>query len=422
MNASRKEFLAGLAAVGAAGLALSKPIEGRGASAGVPRLPPAPPRNRRPYSGLDWKNVIRVKTTSHGHCPHQRALDCYLKRGFGLLTMSNYYPSAPYVPASKMTEGYYRLHHEHGVSVNGTFVEGPFDWNGIVAPWKNDINPKFRGEYPFKEGRKLFKPLPPGILEAPNAEHHYFKMANGSMNGLLHLCAPGSAYASGTFDAHYRFKTNKGGYCYGSGERWETAIDRMIAGLIVPDGGGITINHPSWTKLNRAFMLEILDHDPRVLGIEVIEHGFNSEHYWDWALATGRQCFGFFVPDWAYDAKPNEVFGMNVLCVKERTVEACLRAYRQGNFYGALHGLGELEFTGISFDGKTVRAATDKPAVFKVITARGVVKESKGTSVSWSVPDNGDRRGPVVEVFARVKASAMDGCGEELFSQPFMLQ
>ena len=49
-----------------------------------------PERNRRPYTGLDWSKVIRVKTTSHGHAPSQWWVDQYLKRGFGLLTLSNY--------------------------------------------------------------------------------------------------------------------------------------------------------------------------------------------------------------------------------------------------------------------------------------------------------------------------------------------
>ena len=373
----------------------------------------APPRNRHPYSNLDWAKVQRVKTTSHGHCTSQRMLDTYLQRGFGLLTMSNYYPSAPYVPAAKMTAGYYRMHHEHPVMVKGVRREGPFDWNQIIEGWKGQLGEKAAKGYPLREGGKLFKPLPEGVLEAPNAEHHGFRLANGRAAGSLHMCAPGSAFASGTFDAHDVYKTHSHGYHFGSGEFWGTAIDRMIAGMIYPDGGGVTINHPSWTKLDRELMLKILDWDPRVLGIEVIEDsGHNSENYWDWALSTGRQCFGLstgrqcfglFVPDWhIYD----KVFGVNVLCVQEKTVHACLKAYREGNFYGALVGLDALAFTRIAFDGKTVTAATDKPARFEVITARGVVKESKGKEVSWTVEDEKYWQGPGLHVFARVKASS----------------
>ena len=387
----------------------------------------APPRNRRPYSGLDWSKVIKIKTTSHGHCPNQWWVDQYLKRGFGLLAISNYYPSAPWCPLSNMTENYYRLHHDHAVIVNGRRKKGPFDWNKIIAPWKDTLdpnaakkNPGWYAKYPFVEGKKMFKPLPPGILEAPNAEHHGFLLEDGKPAKNLHICSPGSTFASGTFDAHNLYKTFSHGYNYGSGEFWGTAIDRMIAELIHPDGGGVTINHPTWTKLDRGFMLKLLDHDPRVLGIEVIEgKGYNSENYWDWALATGRQCFGFFVPDWWVDKK---VFGANILCVQERTVHACLKAYREGNFYGALNAMDELSFTRITFDGKTVAAATDKPARFEVITSRGVVKEQKGTEVSWTVEKDAYWQGPGHHIFARVKAYATDGSGEVLFSQPFMLK
>ena len=422
---TRREFVGGaaLAAV-SAGATMAA-----GAAATEPAKPPADkPRNRRPYAGLDWSKVIRVKTTSHGHCPTQWYLDQYLKRGFGLITMSNYYPSAPWWPASKMTKNYWRLHHDHPVMVNGKRVPGPFDWNKIIAPWKHMLSaaeaakqPAWAAKYPFVEGEKIFKPLPPGVLEAPNAEHHSFLLEDGRHAASLHMCSPGSAFASGTFDAHNLSKTYSHGYNYGSGEFWGTAVDRMIAGLIHPDGGGVTINHPSWTRLDRELMLKILDHDPRVLGIEVIEDsGHNSENYWDWALSTGRQCFGFFVPDWHVE---NKVFGVNVLCVREKTVHACLKAYREGNFYGALNGLDELAFTRIAFDAKsrTVTAATDKPARFEVITARGVVKEAKGTEVSWTVEPDSPWKGSRIHVFARVKAYSVDGSGEELFSQPFML-
>ena len=386
-----------------------------------------PERNRRPYTGLDWSKVVRVKTTTHGHAPNQWWVDQYLKRGFELLTLSNYYPSAPWWPLSKMTENYFRLHHDHAVMVNGKRVEGPFDWNKIIEPWKNTLSaeemakkPSWAAKYPFVEGKKMFKPLPPGILEAPNAEHHGFRLENGKVAANLHICAPGSKFASGTFDAHNLCKTLSHGYHYGSGEFWGTAIDRMIAELIHPDGGGVTINHPSWTKLDRELMVKILDHDPRVLGIEVIEDsGYNSENYWDWALSTGRQCFGFFVPDWHVE---NKVFGVNVLCVQEKTVHACLKAYREGNFYGALVGLDALAFTRIVFDGKTVTAATDKPARFEVITSRGVVKEVKGKEVSWTVEAEKPWQGPGFHIFARVKAYALDGSDEVLFSQPFMLR
>lgn len=413
---NRREFM--MSAAAGAVLAGTK-VSFAGASGAQIVKRDAPARNRRPYKDLDWTKVLRVKTTSHGHCHDQKMLDIYLKkRGFGLLTISNYYPSAPFCPLSKMTHNYYRLHHDTPVMVKGKRVNGPFDWNKIVSAWKDELPEKLAKELPFKEGGRIFEPLPPGVLEAPNAEHHSFLLDDGKSAGDLHMCAPGSAFISGTFDKWDGFKSHSKGYHIGSGECWRTAVDRMIAGLIHADGGGVTVNHPTWTNLSRDLLNDILDHDPRVLGIEVLEAGVNSENYWDWVLSTGRQCFGFFVPDWSIR---KEIFGVNVLCVQERTVHACLKAYREGNFYGAAHGLDELAFTRLSFDGKRLNAATDKPARFEVVTARGVVKESKGTSVTWDVSPKGNCTGPGVDVFARVKAYAADGCGEVLFSQPFML-
>ena len=412
----RRDFMM----LGAASALVAKAGSAAGAEAAGEKIvkPPAPPRNRMPYLGLDWSKVMKVKTTTHGHCLNQSMLDVYLKRGFGLMTVSNYYPSAPYWPLEKMTSNYYRVHHDHPVTVKRKRMNGPFDWNRIVAEWKDELPEAQAKEFPFKEGGRLFKPLPEGVLEAPNAEHHGFLLANGRSAGSLHMCAPGSAFKSGTFDARDRFKSMSHGYHFGSGEFWGTAVDRMIAGLIYPDGGGVTVNHPTWTKLNRELLLEILDWDPRVLGIEVLEAGKNSENYWDWVLSTGRQCFGVFVPDWSIRAR---VFGVNVLCVQERTVHACLKAYREGNFYGAAVGLDDLAFTSLTFDKKQVKATTDKPARLEVITARGVVKETTGTEIVWDVVPNGNGVGPRVDVFARVKAYAIDGTGEELFSQPFML-
>ena len=378
------------------------------------------PRNPRPYSDVDWSSVRRVNTTSHGHCTSQRMLDAYLKRGFGLMTISNYYPSAPTMPGKSITKDFYRFHQTHRVCCRGKRVDPPRDWNAVIAAHPEYIDPSVRNQYPLVEnGERLFPDWPDGLLEAPNAEHHTFlRREGGEEDVMLHLCAPGSAFASGTFDKWGLLGTKKQGWCTGCGEFWGTEIDRMIGGLVVPDGGGVTVNHPTWTQLDRGLLLEILDWDPRVLGIEVLEAGHNSEHYWDWVLATGRQCFGFFVPDWSVE---NDVFGVNVLLVREKTVADCLRAYRRGNFYGAARGLGELEFTSIAFDGKTVSAAVDRPARLEVRTARGVVRSVRGKEIEWTVPEHKAWQGAITDVFARVKAYSTDGAGEELFSQPFML-
>ena len=57
-----------------------------------------------------------------------------------------------------------------------------------------------------------------------------------------------------------------------------------------------------------------------------------------------------------------------------------------------------------------------------MITALGPVKEVKrGTSIKWHIDKPGTAGGPreLVHAFMRVKAYALDGSGEELFSQPY---
>ena len=420
----RREFIA-LAAT-AATTAHSAMGEGRAPArpnAGGSQLAATavPPRNRRPYADVDWTKVQEVHTTSHGHCENQKMLDVYLDRGFELLTISNYYPSAPTMPLKTFHDRHYYVHHDFPVMVKGKRVDGPFDWSKIVGEWKDELPPELQKQLPFTEGKLRFSRVPDGILEAPNAEHHCFRDDKGNVISGLHMCAPGSAFCSGTFDKRNRFLSHGKGYCFGSGEHMHTAVSRMVDGLIHPDGGGVTINHPAWSHLKDEIIWDLLDYDPRVLGIEVYNmckpsknypwSRSNCEDYWDRALSTGRQCFGFFVPDWGVTE------GVNVLLVPEKSVHACLRAYRQGNFYGAVKGRGMLRFTSIRFDGARLRVTLDKPARIQLITKLGLVKSCGGTTLDFAVPPaERERHG-----YLRVRAFTLGEADETIFSQPIML-
>lgn len=372
-------------------------------------------RNPRPYSGLDWSNVSLVRTTTHGHAKNQEMLDKYLKRGFDFLTISNYYPSAPTYPGKKMRNDRYRVRQDFPVMFKGKRTDGPFEWNKIVDEWKDELPEEQRRQLPFSSTRPLFKSWPEGILEAPNAEHHSF------VGSPTHMCSVGSTFSSGTFDARNRFKTVDHGYKLGSAEPWKKAIDRMLEGLIYPDGGGVTVNHPRWSRLKQEHLHEILDYDPRVFGIEVYNYsGGNKESYpwsdywsidyWDRVLASGRQCFGVSVPDWA------PARGVNVLVVPERTVHACLKAYREGNFYGAVFG-NIVEFTGIAFDGRTFSASTDKPVRFELVSKKGVIATGEGTKFSWRLPSGSEAEHGYLRLVAKIDSNP----DELLFTQAQML-
>jgi len=125
------------------------------------------------------------------------------------------------------------------------------------------------------------------------------------------------------------------------------ASGQPIEGLMYPDGGGITINHPSASFSN---IVTMLDFDPRVLGIEVWNHrrlfggrtletGRQMPWYtmWDEVLRSGRRCFGFFVKDHRSHGR-----GRNVLLIPGGVANTAeherhaLRAYRDGCFFGML--------------------------------------------------------------------------------------
>ena len=413
MTLDRLEFLK-LAMMASAASTMAPSALAKTVGAARPSLPE---RNRRPYSGLDWSKCHQIHTTTHGHCTADEKLKIYLDRGFGFFTMSNYYPAAPYYPARKMRRNQFNVGQDHAIFYKGKRTEGPFNWNEIIAAWKDELPPEMAKRIPFKLGKPMFPSFPEDMLEAPNAEHSSLK---GEHTQNVHLCSPGSVFASGMFDAHNKFLFRKHGYLPACGEHWKVAVDRIMAGLIYPDGGGVTINHPSWSRLDKGFLLEMLDYDPRVLGIEVYNFsaGRNnpkrpwarswSEEWWDHALAAGRQCFGFSVSDWGYTK------GVNILLVPEKTAHACLKAYREGNFYGAVVGRGALNFTNIAFDGKKLSASTDKPARFEVISKQGVVHKAEGRECEFVRPA-GDH------VYLRLKAYSVDSSEETLFSQPFML-
>ena len=108
---------------------------------------------------------------------------------------------------------------------------------------------------------------------------------------------------------------------------------------------------------------------------------------------------------------------MNVLLIPERNAHECLKAYRQGNWYGALKGGGILRFRSIRFDGKTLTAKTDKTAKFQIIAKTGVVFEQTAEEISFTLTNADCEK----YVYLRLKAYATDDSGEILFSQPFMI-
>lgn len=372
-------------------------------------------RNSNPYANVDWEKCYRIHTTNHIHA-HVSEMSSFLetmKRGYDLLTLSNYYPSCPYYPLASVKKNSFAVSQANGVMYKQKFLEGPLNWNEIIDEWKDNLGENEQANFPFVEGEAAFPPLPENILEAPNAEHHSFVDCDIFMPKGFHVTSPGSMWASGNFDLGNKYQLREHGYGIGAGLPWKEAFTRIFDNLLWEDGGGIVLNHPNYTGIPMDFLLEALDFDDRVMGIEVWNSSQSSEEVWDNILRTGRQCFGFFAPD-HYKGLSCLYNPMNILLPIYRTAHECMKAYRNGEFYGCLFNSG-LAFEKISFENDCLYVKINKNAYIQIIGAPGVLANKWGDSAEYTIEI------PKAKiVFLRIKVT--DETMENIFSQPIMLQ
>lgn len=381
---------------------------------------------QNPYQKIDWQSVKKIGSATHLHIANQKTLDNGYKHGIRHFPISNYYPSAPYNADTKISD--FWLHqHWPARKHDGTMLEPPINWNDIIT-WQNDLDEPYRSQLPVKESERVFSDIPKDALISPNAEHH------GFTNSKSHICSPGSSFISGNIDPKENYHLKRHGFCVGFGGTWQEGFEGMIQNLIYPDAGGITINHPTWfSQLPEEHVLEMLDFDESVLGIEIYndysarrnwfenpnykapqesETGF-SLNLWDRILSTGRKCWGFCVPDHSVKQGTNWN-GRNILLVSEFTEHNCLKAYRQGQFYGCLKD-NDLTVSNFSATESTVSIELNAPATIKFITETGIVSTVEGTLATYHIPQK--NRKPDI-IYVRVEVE--DGSGERLFLQPIM--
>lgn len=251
---------------------------------------------------------------------------------------------------------------------------------------------------------KFFTNIPYDVIGSPNTE----KVYTTNLGGAGHFCSLGS-FAKGH------------GHTEGATTTWQNVFDEILSELQFEDGGGVTINHPG----DRFFVgfdtyKEMLDHDDRVLGIEIYnrdgagrdENGkyqplFYTE-LWDELLKTGRRCWGFAAIDWQM---PTNNWGSNLLLVPEFTEHACLKAYRDGAFYAQIKDTG-LRFTEIRATEEKMTVSVNRECEIKFFTSRGNVKTVIGTSASCDVADG--------EIFMRAEAKDINDPDSHILMNPVM--
>lgn len=437
---NRRDFLKSVSVAGAA-LSATRPIPARAASpvaagahdgAGAPLVRHAALGGALvddPYAHVDWDAVQHVASASHLHVTTQGRLDqVYDQMKLRHLAISNYYPSAPYYPIEAMKADHF-IRQSFGVVRHGRYGDGPIDWNRVISDansgWMDELSPEARALLPLRTGGRLFDRVPADVIVAPNAEHH------GFTDTPLHLCAPGSLYSSGAFDVDQRFGLRAHGYDLGTGLPWRDVFPKVFEQLLFPDGGGVTINHPTWSKLDFEQVCQFLDFDSRVLGIEVYNDagatafgdptlGWAVE-LWDRILTSGRRCLGFFSPDKCANGK-------NILLVPRFSEHECLKAYRAGAFYGT-NGDPKFSFGRIQIidDRISVRVRKDGAPVIsggsdnRLIVNVTTNAARRRINARWNEPFNIDipkdeRDRPSVS-FIRIEAVDLDA-GQVLYSQP----
>jgi hypothetical protein len=382
-----------------------------------------------PYEGINWKKFRQVASTTHVHITDQDKLD-KICRNLKLkhIPISNYYPSVPYYPPQSIRKNQFMVRQEFGTIYdrenaksgrikNGRFIDEPIEWNKVIMDpekgWYNQLPPESKKQMPFTEEGPLFSNIPEDIIFSPNSEQHSFT------NSSLHACAVGSMFCSGTFDAHDEFLTKTNGYCAGTGQPWQVIFRKILDNMQFADSGGITINHPVWSGLKYEQIVEMLDFDPRVLGIEIYNDlcatGYGDPNrgwglkFWDQVLSTGRRCLGFFVPDHTVGK------GKNILLVPDFNERECLRSYRKGAFYGVVIDT-DLQFSNIVLEKNRLTVETNKPATIRIVTDKDRIspRRTGDNAIEYQLPLDAD--GIPEIIYLRIEA--YDEQSGQIYSQP----
>jgi hypothetical protein len=214
--------------------------------------------------------------------------------------------------------------------------------NGLNAGVQHFALSNYYPSEPFSPLSDHFTDIPDYVIDSPNAEHHNMGVSRLHLNGLGCTLVSGNEKGVSPVGMASLGITN-----------WKSAITAILNTLQYEDGGGITINHPTWTNLKSSVAMAMLDYDNRVLGIEITNEAgmYDDTAYsydmWDEILLTGRRCWGFCVPDHGLERNTHWT-GRNILLTNDLTGHGCLKAYRDGAFYSKIYD-SDLDLDNVSY-------------------------------------------------------------------------
>lgn len=409
-----------------------------------------------PYADVDWEHCDFLHSMSHQHQgQNETSRDAFYEMGYRHFAFSNYYPSAPTYP---LPVEYLAKHPDILGAPNAeqhSFPDAGLHFNSLgsllATGYGCNVSAKQCQDSPLAyrfDGLNAWEPERPwrGVyrldvrLASTGTEAKALLTVNGATEcafrdnfadkGPIHekalpagshtiyLRAAASAVETMlTFDKA-RLSVTQYRLMQGANRPWrdvfraaldgETVDGRHSGGLVYPEGGGITLNHP--TQAREAYET-MLDFDPRVLGIEVwnqLTSGFGSNkgfyddspgphlHFyqlWDALLSTGRRCWGFFVKDHNTYGR-----GRNVLLVpmapeqpRTKREETALRAYRTGAFFGSVAAMA------VNEAGEVVAPYDKSEFRFSRITVR---RDAAGgaLAIEVAVAGNDPKKRPNVQI------------------------
>lgn len=310
-----------------------------------------------------WSSAVKdIKSTCHLHVTRATHFMRAYNKGYDHLAISNYHASKPTVPIREIIQ-----------TLPG------YDSSMVIRD---------------------------SFLESPNAEHVYFDGTRAHLNSV------GSFVTSGSDNTG----VGEGGFD-GTVRDFVAETEQMLK---YPNGGGVTINHPYWSGMTAAEILEIIELSDIVFAMEIYNaasEATNGKGYsldlWDEVLSTGTQIFGTAVPDHAAESAfdwENLPFGFNhMLCVTETEQEIML-AYRKGRFYTTILN-DDLLLKNFAIDDSGVM--TFKASKTGTIT----VKTAARTQVFDAV-DNATFATAANDVYVRVEMVSGDN---RLFTNAIML-
>ena len=327
---------------------------------------------RNPYSNINWSTYVKLISANHWHCSSPTNFMRAYNTGLRHFAISNYQPSYPTYP----------------LTGNHHWALDPSD-------------------------------IPSDVIASPNSEKVRSSNAMGHTSALGSLSeTPGHLWDTEVDGAFWT---------------WQEKFDEIFDNLQFEDGGGAVVNHPmrSGHDANRQRILNFLSYDERVLGFEVVNHRSQRDYegrgyafdLWDWTLKQGYRCYGFFTPDeHAIPDEPdarlvNYFLGRNVLLVPSLTEQNALRAYRNGEFFGAFFG-DRIAFTNVELVGNTYTVQTDDAERIDFISYSFVNGEAVENSVHTVMNNEGSFT--ITEDMIFVRAVAYEDADDVGYSQPIV--